>query len=438
MKTQRVACFVLVILSSCAEGVGDVDANSGVTPVDPDLPTVTIVEPLDDIDGEYVMRMEPVSLVCNGEVLEEQPTLHALANVVEQNNVNTFDLLARGSGGYYDFTHWGIDRKANGLFEDEDSFEWYITPGYPPLVFLMTAIGSVFSDSLAFVNHWDIGWYDDDGVWHPECDFVYEYIGSQRYPNSNGTPRSSYDGQWRVWHENLANSLGSPDEPRFEAIDTIVLNNEGSAFDLKWTRFNFKNVPRAADGSVAYSFWNGYSLFEVIGVVENDYLDLIVTWDQHDAATGAVLWHLQDRYTGAPRFQPHLPGNPEPPTGAFNVELAQTDDSCDGVLNTKRYVLESFPVDNGQIQLWLAGLKPPPFTPDSDGTFSFWFDRTDNWYFTYQLDEGVINGDIISFTMHTEALWPPNSGPLSGEIYCTTDYAATGFKRYTNLFPTEQ
>ena len=433
---QKIACLSLLVLSSCAEGVGDVDANSPALPVDPDLPTVTIVEPLEDIDGEYVVRIEPVSMVCNGDVLEN-PTLYALANVVEQNVGNTFDLLSRGAGGYYNFSHWGIERKANGLFEDEESFEWYITPGYPPLIFLINAVGSIFSDTLAFVNHWDIGWYDDGGVWHPECDFVFENIGSRLYPNWDNKPRSGYDGQWRVWNEMLENSFGSPDEPSFQAIDTVVLNDSGSAFDLKWTRHNLRNVPRAADGSVAHSFWENGSLFEVFGTVENDYLDLIVIWDWYDV-TGALIWHVKDRYTGAPRFQPHLVGNPEPPTGAFSVELTQTVDSCDGILNSRRYIAEVLPVDDGNIWLWIANLKPPPFTPNADGAFSFDFDRYDNWHFTYQVVGGIINGDTISFTMHSKALWPLGSGELTGQVYCATDYAATGVKRYRNLFPSEQ
>ncbi len=431
---RKILCLVLLTLSACAEGVGDVqdvDANPAILPVQPKPPTVVVTGPLADIDGEYAMRVDQVSYLCNGDSSDEAVS-YALANVVEQTGTAKFDLLARGAGGFDDFTHWNVEREASGFFTGEDSFDWYITPGYPPAVFTSNATGSVTSDVLAFLNHWIVGWYDAGGVFNQICEITYDDVGQRRYPNWDGAPRASIDGQWRVWHENMENSLGIPDEPSFQVIDTIAQNDSGSAFDLKWARLNFNNVPRAADGSVNHSFWSGDSFFVVSGVVDNDYLDLEITWDWHDTSTGTLIWHVKDRYTGTPRFQPHEPGNYEPLTGAFNAELAQTFDSCDGILNVHRYVVEALPADDGQIWLWVGGLKLPLFTPDADGAFSITFVRQDDWRYKYALENGKINGDSISFTMHAEALWPD-----SGVLYCASDYVVTGNKRYVHLFSSE-
>lgn len=427
---KRNTCLALLILSACAEGSGNYDPGSPISPVLPEAPTVTVVQPPEDIDGEYAVRIDPVSYVCNGAVSDEQ-VIYAIANVVEQSGA-TFDLLARGAGAYYDFTHWEVEREPDGFFADEASFEWFLTPGYPPLVFVMSATGSATSNSLAFVNNWLIGWYDVNGTFHTECEMAYDNIGRRRYPNWDNSSRLGIDGQWRVWHETVEDSFGVSDEPRYQTIDTIVLNDDDSAFDLKWTRLNFKNVPRAADGHVNLSFWSNGSLYDISGVVENNYLDLEITWDWFNETTGALFWHVKDRYTGSPRFQPHLVGNPEPPTGAFNVELTQTADSCDGILDVKHYIAESLATDDGQILLWIGSLKPPPFMPNADGTFSFNFDRYDNWHFEYEVENGIINGDTISFTMHAEVLWPDTN-----ELYCASDYTASGVKRYINLFPSE-
>ena len=120
-----------------------------------------------EIDGEYAVRIDSRSYACNG-VSYEEPSYRAIASVVEQDPAGWFDLAARGAGGFTDFTHWDVERNAGGFFEDEYSLEWYITPGYPPAVFIVNAAGSATTDSLAFLNSWIVGWYDAGGVFHTE------------------------------------------------------------------------------------------------------------------------------------------------------------------------------------------------------------------------------------------------------------------------------
>lgn len=419
------------LISGCATGLHMDEPDSSPSPVEPESPTVNVVESREGIDGEYAMRVDSTSFVCEG-VTSEYPVIYAVANVVEQSNPAVFNLLPRGTGGgFADFSHWNVERQAYGAFEDGYELEYYLTPGYPPVILISDIVGSVGSGTLAFTNKWTAGSYDTNGNFQIGCEIIYDDIGFRRYLNWNDHPRSSIDGQWRVLHEAIEDPADPSGEPRYITIDTVTQNSDGTAFDLKGTRFSFKNVPRAADGSVHETLWYSSSQFEVEGVVENDYLDLYLTWNWYDPITWVLIWHTKDHYTGLPRFAPHLLGDIEPITGAFNAELAETFDSCDGILDSRHYIVESLPADNGQIVLWIAGLDVPPFSPSLDGTFGFNFERNGFWRKRYRID-GKINSNILSFTLNAEAI-------LSGtdEVYCATDYAANGVKRYRNLFPPE-
>ena len=109
---------------------------------------------------------------------------------------------------------------------------------------------------LAFVNHWDIGWYDDGGVWHPECDFVFENIGSAALSNWDKQAQirlTTVNGAsgTKCWKIRLA----VPTDLVFRPLILLFLNDSGSAFDLKWTRHNLRKcAPLIAVGGVAHSF----------------------------------------------------------------------------------------------------------------------------------------------------------------------------------------
>ncbi len=416
---------VILCLCACAEGQGN-------PPMDADMQNADVDFLPESPEGEYAMRVDPVSWVCQGEA-SQWPVMYAIADVVEQDD-GVVDILSRGVYGFADFTHWEVAMQSNGYFENEYYFEFPLSPGYPPAEITVSATGSAVSGSLAFTNHWLAGWHDENGVFYTECEIDFDNVGSRSYASWREHPRSSIDGQSRVWHEILEDSLaGNSLSARWQTIDTITQDDEGSFFDVKGPGFNIKNVPRRDDGFVSHTFWFGDSWLDVYGQVENDYLDLEITWELYDPITAKLLWRARDRYTGVPRFVPHIPKQPEPITGAFNAEIAEVFDSCDGELNTRRYVIESLPADNEQIQLWVGSLKPPPFAPDVAGTFEFGFERLDGWRFSSWFSEGEINSDSISFILYIDVLWPD-----SGELYCSTVYTVSGDKRYQSLFPQEQ
>lgn len=430
MRAKVVALIGFTLALGCATGLHTDEPDSSPSPVEPESPTVTAVDSPENIDGEYAMRVDPTSFICEG-VPSEYPVIYAIANVVEQSSHGVFDLLPRGTGGgFADFSHWNVKRKPDGDFDDGYELEYYLTPGYPPVILISDIVGSVESETLAFTNKWTAGSYDVNGDFQTGCEIIYDDIGFRRYLNWNDHPRPSIDGQWRVLHEAIEDPADPSGEPRYLTIDTITQNSDGTVFDLKGTRFSFKNVPRAPDGGVHELVWYSSSQFEIEGVVENDYLDLYLTRDWYDPITWTLIWHTKDRYVGTPRFAPHQPENIEPITGAFNTALTEAFDSCDGILNSRHYVVESLPADTGQIILWIAGLEVPPFIPNSDGTFGFNFERNGFWRKQYRLD-GKINSDALSFTLKAEATWGMD------EVYCATDYIASGVKRYLNLFPPE-
>lgn len=425
---RKIAGLGMILLCwACAEGEGD-----RTPPVDASAPTVDAEFLPENPEGEYAMRVEAASWVCDG-VVTELPPIYAIADVVEQDD-DVFDILSRGVYGFADFAHWDVQVQTDGYFEDEYHFEFPLTPGYPPVDITVSAAGSAVANSLAFSNNWLAGWYDADDVFHTECEISFANTGWRRYANWRNEPRPSVDGQWRVWRETLEDSL-SPNLPagRWQTLDTIAQNDDGSAFDLKGRWFNVQNIPRDEDGGVAQTFLFGNSWLDLSGLVESDYLDLEITWELNDPVTNSLLWRVRDRYTGAPRFAPHAPEQSEPITGSFNAEVVEVFDSCDGVLDTHHYVIEALPADNEQILLWVGSLKPPPFVPDAVGRFEFGFERLDGWRFTYWFSEGEINSDSISFLLHIDVLWPD-----SGALVCSTVYTASGAKRYQNWLSYEQ
>ncbi|MBI2037343.1 MAG: hypothetical protein HYT15_00200, partial [Candidatus Magasanikbacteria bacterium] len=361
---------------------------------------------------------------------------YAIADVVEQNGPTRFNMLAKGAGGFYDFSHWNVERQSDGFFTDEFFVEWYITPGFPPAVFIINATGSVFSESLNFVNHWLVGWNDTGGIWHTECELSINNDGPRRYHNWDRVSRSGIDGQWRVWHEVVEDSIAAIlPEPYYQSIDTIAQNQDGSLFDLKGTRAGLlANLPRASNGRVEETIPASGTVYRITGWITNDHLDLTVTWDWYNQ-TGELIWHVKDRYRGTPRFQPHVKKSPSLPLGAFNAEIVQTANTFDGLLEAPhRYVIDVLPADNGQIVLWIGGIKTQPsnLIANADGSFSFRFVRSSGgYYYDYSLNDLVITGDKISFLMQVNAI---PSG--STEVLYIFDYTASGDKRFRHFFST--
>lgn len=420
------AVGMILAFSACSEDNGDgasEDADTLGTDVEflPENP-----------EGEYAMRVDPVSWVCQG-TASQWPVMYAVASLVEQDD-DTFDILSRGVYGFADFSHWGVVWQDGGYFESEYYFEYSLTPGYPPVEITVSAAGSVVDDSLAFINHWLAGWHDAAGEFHTECEIDFDNIGVRRYVNWRGELRSSIDGQWRAWRETLEDSLAGDSAPtRWQTLDVIAQDDDGNFFDLKGTFFNVKNIPRKDDGGVAHTLSFGNGWIEVSGQLDNEYLDLTVAWELRDPVTNNLLWRARDRYTGVPRFAPHVPKQPEPFTGAFNVEVTELFDSCDGTLDARRQVAEVLPTDNAQIQLWIGGIKTPLFAPNAVGEFNFTFELLNNWRYAYWFNEGRINSDTIDLRLNLDVLWPN-----SGEVNCSVVYAITGDKRYQNMFPGER
>ncbi len=434
---KRVSSFLLFacLLLACGDNLEALEEDAGL-PVLPEMqePTPDTVVATDSVDGEYAMRVLPTLFVCGG-VDENIPVIFPVADIVEQGN-SKFNMRAVGAGGYYDFSHWNAQRENNGKFVSEYSFDWYIVPGYPPVTFIINAAGSAVSGSLEFENSWIVGWRDVAGTWHTECEMKFEDKGVRRYHNWDGAPRSGIDGQWRVRHEVMEDSIAAIlPEPHYQSIDTIAQNQDGSLFDLKGTRGSFfANLPRAANGRVEVTIPSSGTVYRITGWVRNDYLDLTVTWDWY-SQTGDLIWHVVDRYQGTPRFQPHAKGNPEPPVGAYSAEAVQTADTCDGLLEAPhRHVVEVLLADNGQIVLWIGALKSQPSSiiVNNDGTFSFRFSRySGGYYYDYYLNNLVITGDKISFLMHINAI---PSG--STAVLCAFDYTVDGDKRFRHFFST--
>lgn len=418
---------MILMCCACAEG------QITNTPIDANNSNVDVEFLSENPEGEYAMRVETSSWVCQG-VASQWPLLYAIADVLEQDD-GLVDILSRGVYGFADFTHWNVEIQNDGYFEDEYTFEFPITPDYPPADITVSAAGSVVANSLAFNNDWLAGWYDVAGEFHTECEISFANTGSRSYTNWQNESRSNQDGQWRVWRETLEDSFSPNDLPagRWQTLDVIAQNDDASVFDLKGRGFNIKNIPRGEDGGVTETFWFGNSWLDVYGRVENNYLDLEITWEIKDPVTNKLLWRTRERYTGSPRFAPHIPQAPEPVTGAFNADIAEVFDSCDGTLESHHYVIEALPADNEQIQLWVGSLKPPPFSPDAVGKFEFGFDRLDGWHFAYWFSEGEINGDSISFVLYIDVF-----SPDSGALVCSTVYTVLGDKRYQGLFPVEQ
>lgn len=426
---------IILLCCACAEG------QITNTPIDANNLNVDVEFLPENPEGEYAMLVETSSWICQGEV-SQWPLIYAIASVVEQDN-NVADILSRGVYGFADFAHWDVEIQNDGYFEDEYSFEFPLTPDYPPADITVSAAGSVVANSLAFNNDWLAGWYDADDVFHTECEISFANTGWRRYVNWQNEPRPSPDGQWRVWRETLEDSIvSSLPEGRWQTLDTIAQDDDGSIFDLKGRGFSIKNIPRGEDGGVTETFWFGNSWLDVYGQVENNYFDLEITWEIKDPVTNKLLWRIRERYTGVPRFAPHVPKQPEPVTGTFNADIAEVFDSCVGELESHNYVIEVLPAspaqlggptDNEQFQLWVGSLKPPPFSPDAVGKFAFGFERLDGWLYRYRFSEGEINGDSISFMVNEDVLWPD-----SGALVCSVLYTVSGDKRYQSWFPNEQ
>lgn len=434
-STRRVSSFIVIalLMPSCGDNL-ELSEDAG-PPVLPEAqePTVDTIVALDSIDGEYAMRVQSNLYICGG-ADQNIPTIFAVADVVEQ-SWDKVDIRSVGASGYYDFSHRNAKRDRVGKFTNEYSFDWYITPGYPPVNFIINAIGSVVSGSLKFFNNWTIGWRDNAGVWHTECEWKFENKGTRRYQNWDGEPRDGVDGQWRVLHEVVEDSVAAVlPASRYQSIDTITQNQSGAIFDLSGTRTSFINLPRAVDGSVDVTIPGAIHTYRIKGKIENNYLDLTVSWDWY-GLDGGLVWHVADRYRGSPRFQPHIKKSLSMPLGAFNANITQTGDTCDGVLEIpRRYVVDVLPADNDQVALWIGSIKSRPanITANDDGTFSFEFSRYSNgYYYDYYLNDLVITGDEISFLMHIDAT------PFgSTQIQCSLDYVANGNKRFRHFFTT--
>jgi hypothetical protein len=202
MRSLNLA-FLAFAFCACTD---DPDHPDPLVPVDPAPPEADPPEPPPpEAGGEYAIRVETTFFDCLNSDPEPVAPFYAVADVVPQDPW-TIDLVSELQGSFVEFDRTDLKRAADGSFDDH----W---KGYAAFWDILLTVyrdieeSAADGRSLSFDHRFDVGWDDDQDVYHSECLYEAEISGSLLHERWDGSGRDGVTGQWWTRREVLASPV---------------------------------------------------------------------------------------------------------------------------------------------------------------------------------------------------------------------------------------
>ncbi len=431
----RSILFCVFALAACGDNLTpEASQDAG-----PDYDAAPDATPAPEADGEYVVKVSPISFLCYDEP-QQTNEFYTLADLVPQEDPWKFDLLSTGlqstfvyftgystpwdqdGGGHFSANHVNAVSFGEGIDIKAKRFIDGIANGY----------------GLGFYHSYDLGMDLEDGSWESFCVYEADISGTRRYMPWDSAPRTSIDGQWRVKETVVASPLFLPQNlpyTHFVTMDTVVQNADGSTFDLPGVYDpGYYATRNSVSGAVNNSITtdvpgNGETTryeTHLWGTLLPNQMDLNYTWRWSIVETGEELWFTQEHYEGTPRYNPHNLKLPEPPEGAYNAEYRLMENDCGNTPYTQHRVLDVWQKDDGAVWPKITGFNIEPdvrLGPNGELTMAFIRYTNSGEFYNYSFENSTINGHAVDLNMTVEVT-------SNGAHACTAKYKITGPKRY--------